>query len=109
MRFAVVLLLSLFCVCAGCTGPCFYQHGKSLEDCKVDLQLCVDQMDIAAKQFKKDQGDGGLTESQFQREQYACQCMRDMGYMRIEPDLLPISLRHNVLKDGNARYGIAGQ
>lgn len=52
---------------AGCAKPCFYQAGKSLEQCKHDLHQCIDQ----ARGQNKSQSDQ-LTRSCMQAKGYEC-------------------------------------
>jgi len=63
---AVVIVISAASF-AGCARPCFYQAGKSIEQCKHDLRQCIDQ----ARGQQKSQSDE-LTRSCMQAKGYEC-------------------------------------
>lgn len=63
---AVVIVISM-AFFAGCAKPCFYQAGKSIEQCKHDLRQCIDQ----ARGQQKPQSDQ-LTRSCMQAKGYEC-------------------------------------
>jgi hypothetical protein len=52
---------------AGCAKPCFYQAGKSIEQCKHDLRQCIDQ----SRGQQKSQA-SELTRSCMQAKGYEC-------------------------------------
>ena len=60
----IVISMAFF---AGCAKPCFYQAGKSIEQCKHDLRQCIDQ----ARGKQKSQSDQ-LTRSCMQAKGYEC-------------------------------------
>lgn len=62
----IVILVS-FVSYAGCAKPCFYQAGKSVEQCKRDLRQCIDQ----AQGQRKSQSDE-QTRSCMQAKGYEC-------------------------------------
>lgn len=62
----IVILVSLVSY-AGCAKPCFYQAGKSVEQCKRDLVQCIDQ----AQGQRKSQSDE-QTRSCMQAKGYEC-------------------------------------
>jgi hypothetical protein len=60
----IVISITFF---AGCAKPCFYQAVKSLEQCKHDLHLCIDQA-LGTNKSQSDQ----LTRSCMQAKGYEC-------------------------------------
>jgi len=66
LAFSIIIsvLLILF---AGCSMPCFYQAGKSIEQCERDLLGCA------------------------YSDRPTCSCMQDRGYQYLDANTLPQS------------------
>lgn len=77
---------------AGCAKPCFYQAGKSLDQCKHDLRQCIDQ----AHGQRKSQSDE-LTRS----------CMQAKGYKCLDANKVPQSAKRIVVIAPFETYGVA--
>jgi len=69
MRAIVILVLTVSF--AGCSKPCFYQAGTSMQQCKRDLLQCIDQ----AKMHEKSQA-----------AQQVRSCMQAKGYECLDAD-----------------------
>lgn len=51
MKHSMLATIILVCAVsfAGCSKPCFYQAGTSIEQCKRDLLQCIDQAQVRQK------------------------------------------------------------
>lgn len=86
---SVIIVVLVFL--AGCAKPCFYQAGKSLEQCKRDLRDCIEQ----ARGQQKSPADK-LTRS----------CMKTKGYECLDKNKAPQGAKRIVVIAPFEKYGV---
>ena len=86
---AIISVLGIFS--AGCAKPCFYQAGKSIEQCERDLMQCIYEVEISSylpHDMLSSPVSAGVQEG-FQPTELTCLCMQARGYEYLDASTLP--------------------
>ena len=90
---AIISVLGIFST--GCAKPCFYQAGKSIEQCERDLMQCIFQVELSSfvpHDLLSSPVSAGVQEG-IQPTELACLCMEAMGYEFLDANMLPKNRR----------------
>ncbi len=104
MKTLCLILFSGLILTAGCTGPCFYKYDTAIQQAQTDLNNCLD----SPVAFASDANSIAPSTDKQNKSAYhlaVCECMRNKGYLQIDPVLLP----EDVQKDTVKKIGIAGK
>ncbi|MFC1795138.1 hypothetical protein ACFL3Q_16325, partial [Planctomycetota bacterium] len=86
---AIISVLGIFST--GCAKPCFYQAGKSIEQCERDLMLCIHEVEISSylpHGLLSSPVSAGMHEG-VQPDELTCLCMQARGYEYLDASMLP--------------------
>ena len=90
---AVISVLVIFS--AGCAKPCFYQAGKSVEQCERDLLQCIYEVNISSS-LPHDLSFSPVSawmQEGLQPTELACLCMQARGYEYLDASTLPKNIK----------------
>ena len=86
-----IIISVLVILFAGCAKPCFYQAGKSIEQCEQDILQCIHEVDISSY-LSHDllylPVSAGMQE-EVQPTELTCLCMQARGYEYLDASTLP--------------------
>lgn len=82
--FAVLLLLGLICLFAGC-AKYYYQEGRSFNECARDRADCVAELE--KRLADQSQKPGGY------KHEFMEDCMEQKGYRLVTEDKLPLNVK----------------
>ena len=85
----IISVLGIFS--AGCAKPCFYQAGKSIDQCERDLLQCIHKVDISSylpHDLLYSPVSAGMQEG-VQPAEFTCLCMQAKGYEYLDASTLP--------------------
>ena len=86
---AIISVLGIFS--AGCAKPCFYQAGKSIEQCERDLMQCIYEVELSSY-IPHDSLSSSMSawmQEGIQPTELTCLCMQAMGYEYLDASTLP--------------------
>lgn len=86
---AIISVLGIFS--AGCAKPCFYQAGKSIEQCERDLMQCIYEVELSSY-IPHDALSSSMSawmQEGIQPTELTCLCMQARGYEYLDASTLP--------------------